>query len=67
MAEQTLETVFEQLDEIVEKLEGESVSLEESFRLYHQGMDLLKICNDKIETVEKKMMVLDEDGGQHEF
>ena len=67
MAEQTLETVFEQLDNIVEQLEGDSVSLEESFQLYHQGMDLLKICNDKIETVEKKMMVLDENGEQHEF
>ena len=67
MAEKTLENVFEELDEIVEKLEGEAVSLEESFSLYHKGMDLLKICNDKIDTVEKKMMVLDENGEQHEF
>lgn len=67
MTEQTLEQVFEQLDKVVEKLETETVSLEESFQLYHQGMDLLKICNDKIDTVEKKMMVLDENGEQHEF
>ena len=67
MAEKTLEHVFEELDEIVEKLEGEEVSLEESFALYHKGMDLLKICNEKIDTVEKKMMVLDENGEQHEF
>ncbi len=65
--EQSLEEVFEQLDEVLEKLEGETVSLEESFQLYHKGMDLLKICNDKIDTVEKKMMVLDENGEQHEF
>ena len=67
MTEQSLETVFEQLDEIVTKLEGEGISLEESFQLYHKGMDLLKVCNDKIDTVEKKMMVLDENGEQHEF
>ena len=67
MTEQSLETVFEQLDEIVGKLEGEGVSLEESFQLYHKGMDLLKICNEKIDTVEKKMMILDENGEQHEF
>lgn len=67
MAEQSLEMVFEQLDKIVEQLEGESVSLEQSFQLYHEGMDLLKICNDKIDTIEKKMMVLDENGEQHEF
>ena len=67
MAEQTLETVFEELDGIVANLEKEDVSLEESFQLYHKGMDLLKVCNDKIDTVEKKMMVLDENGEQHEF
>lgn len=65
--EQTLETVFKELDEVVKKLEGESVSLEESFQLYHKGMDLLKVCNEKIDTVEKKMMILDENGEQHEF
>lgn len=67
MTEQSLETVFEQLDEILGKLEGEDVSLEESFQMYHKGMELLKVCNDKIDTIEKKMMVLDENGEQHEF
>ncbi len=62
MTEQSLETVFEQLDEIVEKLEGENVSLEDSFGLYHKGMDLLKVCNEKIDTIEKKMLILDENG-----
>ena len=67
MTEQSLETVFEQLDEIVEKLEAEDVSLEDSFGLYHKGMDLLKVCNEKIDTIEKKMMILDENGEEHEF
>lgn len=67
MTEQSLEAVFEQLDEVVGKLEGEDVTLEESFQLYHTGMDLLKVCNEKIDTIEKKMLVLDENGEQHEF
>lgn len=67
MAEQTLDEVFVQIDEIVEQLEGEDVSLEESFQLYHKGMDMLKICNEKIDTIEKKMMILDENGEEHEF
>ena len=62
--DQTLEDVFEQLDEVVK---GEAVSLEDSFQLYHEGMELLKICNDKIETIEKKVMILDKDGEEHEF
>ena len=67
MTQQSLETVFEQLDEIVEQLEAEDVSLEDSFGLYHKGMDLLKVCNEKIDTIEKKMMILDENGEEHEF
>lgn len=67
MKEQSLETVFSQLDGIVEQLESEEISLEESFGLYHKGMELLKVCNEKLDTIEKKMMVLDENGEQHEF
>lgn len=67
MEGQTLEQVFEKLDKIVNKLEGEDVSLETSFQLYHEGMELLKACNDKIEAIEKKMLVLEENGEQHEF
>ncbi len=67
MKEQALETIFEELDGIVGQLEGEDVSLEDSFALYHKGMDLLKVCNEKIDTIEKKMLILDENGEEHEF
>lgn len=67
MNEQTLETAFDSLDEIVEQLETEEVSLEESFALYHKGMELLKLCNEKIDKVEKQIRIMDEDGGEHEF
>ena len=67
MKDKSLEEVFEHLDVIVVKLEETDVSLENSFQLYHEGMELLKICNDKIDTVEKKMLMLDEDGEQHEL
>ena len=67
MENKTLETVFEELDQIIVKLDNENVSLEESFQMYHQGMDLLKVCNEKIDTIEKKMVMLDENGEEHEF
>ena len=67
MKDKALEEVFEQLDGIIEKLEETTVSLEDSFQLYYKGMELLKICNDKIDTVEKKMLILDENGEQHEL
>ena len=67
MSEQKLEVVFDELDKVVKQLEGDSISLEESFQLYHKGMDLLNVCNEKIDAVEKKMMILDDNGEQHEF
>mgnify|MGYP002553861371 FL=1 len=60
--EETLEEVFAQLDDLAEKLEDKETSLEDSFNLYKQGMELLKFCSDKLDTVEKKMLQMNEDG-----
>ena len=63
MAKQSnLETSMEALDQILEELEKEDISLEKSFTLYQDGMKLLKECNDSIDKVEKKMIVLNEKG-----
>ena len=63
----SLEELFDNLQEVVDQLENEDVSLEESFRLYNEGKILLKKCNETIDTVEKKVLVLDENGETHEF
>lgn len=63
----SLEQMFEMLEETVGKMETEELSLEETFRLYYKGMELLKNCNDKIDQVEKKILVLDEEGELYEF
>lgn len=65
--EPTLEEQFQSLEEVVNRLEQEEISLEESFQLYQKGMTLLKNCNDTIDTVEKKVLMLDENGEIHEF
>ena len=64
---QNMEELFGQLEDTIQKMEKEEISLEDSFQLYHKGMDLLKQCNDKIDKVEKKMLILDEEGETHEF
>ena len=63
----TLEEAFLELDALADKLENRETSLEDSFRLYKQGMELLKYCNDKLDTVEKKMLQINEDGSLGEF
>ena len=63
----TLQDIFAQLDEVIEGMEQEEVSLEETFELYHKGMDMLKLCSDKIDKVEKKILLLDDEGEEPEF
>ena len=65
--EKNIEDVFQELDVIAEKLESSDTSLEDSFRLYKKGMELLKYCSGKLDTVEKKMLQMDEAGTLREF
>ena len=64
---QSLDQMFGQLEEVIGRMEGEDGSLEESFELYSRGMNLLKQCSQAIDEVEKKVLVLDENGETHEF
>lgn len=65
--ELTLEEAFAQLDTLAARLEERDIPLEEAFTLYRQGMELLKSCSEKIDTVEKKMLEITEDGEIREF
>ena len=62
-----LEKSFEKLDGMLNQLESSDISLEDSFRVYEEGMKLLKQCNDIIDRVEKKVLKLNEDGSLEEF
>ena len=65
--EPTLEECMQELDAILKVLDGEEISLEDSFAMYQKGMTLLKSCNEKIDTVEKKILIMNGDGGLDEF
>lgn len=65
--EPTLEETFEELDQILMQLSDREISLEDSFALYDKGSKLLKYCNEKLDKVEKKMLILNEEGELDEF
>lgn len=62
---QSIEETFGQLDELLEKLESSDTSLEEAFACYEAGMKLVKACSEKIDKVEKQMIIL-QGGGQED-
>ncbi len=57
----TFENNLSKLSEIIEKMEQQDVGLEESLKLYEQGIQLTRKCQKIIDDAEKKIEQLMED------
>jgi len=53
-----IEDAFNQLSEIVNEIEKDNVSLEETIKLFEQGILLTEVCQEKLKIAEKKVKVL---------
>lgn len=66
MADKSKDMTYEQavaeLEEIIRKLESGEASLDDSIALYSRGMELSKLCKDKLDSIEKKISILGQDG-----
>ena len=67
MEDISLEEAFSKLEDIIKNLEDKNISLEDSFKMYKEGIDTLKYCNDKIDAVEKKIQLISDNGELNEF
>lgn len=61
-ADMSVEQAFDELNSIMQAMEEDSVPLEKSFELYKRGMELVSLCNGKLDRVEKKIIKLRENG-----
>ena len=52
------------LEEITNKLEKEQLSLDESVKLFEEGMKISKECNSKLEDAEKRITILINESGE---
>ena len=59
--EPTFELALQQLEQIVQKLEKGELPLEESLRLYEEGIRLSRLCHSKLEEAEGRIEVLMKD------
>lgn len=62
--EMTLEQAFSIIEEDLKELESQDITLDESFKVYRDGMELLKFCSEKIDKVEKEIILMNEEGEQ---
>lgn len=63
----SLEDTFAEIEAIIAKMEQPDVTLDESFSLYKNGVERLKMCNELLDAVEKKMQVIEPDGTLGDF
>ena len=54
----TIEESVEKLDKIVSQLEDGGLSMNEAFKLYKEGVQLVNNCNNMLDKVEKQLVVL---------
>lgn len=56
---ESYEAALAELDALVARMEGGSLSLEESLAAYRRGAALVKFCQQQLEKVEQQVRVLD--------
>jgi exodeoxyribonuclease VII small subunit len=61
MKQQSFEQAMQRLEKIVADLENGDTHLEDSIKLFEEGMNLAKLCMDKLNQAEKKLQKLTRD------
>lgn len=59
---QSFESAMERLEKIVESLEQGQVPLDESLKLFEEGVKLSRLCYSRLEEIERKIEVLTKEG-----
>ena len=58
MARVSFENSMKKLETVVSKLEGDEVSLEESLKLFEEGVKLMRFCHLRLNEIEEKVQIL---------
>lgn len=58
MPKEKFEEALKKLEKIVSRLEEGEISLEESLKLFEEGIRLSRFCNQKLDEAEKKVEIL---------
>jgi len=58
MAKERFEDSLNKLEKIVSKLEDGEIPLEESLKLFEEGIRLSRLCNQKLAEAEKRVEIL---------
>ena len=62
--EMTIEETFQALEAILADLDTEQNGLEETFAKYQKGLEYVKSLQGKIDGIEKKLIILENENGE---
>ena len=57
----SLEDTFDKLEDILGQMESGELTMNESFKKYKEGIELVKKCSLMIDKVEKEMIIINDD------
>ena len=58
------ETALSELETVIAKLEDSNTPLDEALKLYEKGISLVRVCNERLESAEQKIKILQSKDGQ---
>jgi exodeoxyribonuclease VII small subunit len=58
MSKNTFEGSMKRLEEIVEQLDSGKLSLDESLKIFEEGIELSNLCSEKLKQAEKRIKTL---------
>jgi len=60
----TFEQAITELESLIENIEINQTDLESALNNYKHGMELVKFCQEKLQDIEQKIKILDQDSNQ---
>ena len=57
----TIEQNFEEIENIIKEMQEEDVTLDKSFELYNNGINLVSDCSAQIDKIEKQIQIINEE------
>jgi exodeoxyribonuclease VII small subunit len=58
MVKSNFETALKRLEEVVNRLESDDLSLDQALKLFEQGIGLARLCSKRLDEVEEKVQIL---------
>ncbi len=62
--ELNFEMAIKQLEQTIDDIEAGNIDLEQALNKYKEGVSLVKFCQEKLQDIEQKIKILDQDSNQ---